>query len=121
MKLFIAEVMHSDQAHAARHYYKHAGVKEIKNPLARMHHCQDLMRILVKYIPKNAPLYGKETAAMMKARWQKLVEDFYSEETGRFDVTKIPDIFDYITYDAIYNQEALQVSARTGGSTGQSP
>jgi inositol hexakisphosphate/diphosphoinositol-pentakisphosphate kinase len=31
----------------------------------------------------------------------------YNEKRGTFDTTKIPDIFDYITYDTIHNQKVI--------------
>lgn len=36
-------------------------------------------------------------------RWAKLVKDFKSK-SGRFDISKIPDIYDCIKYDMLHNR-----------------
>lgn len=36
-------------------------------------------------------------------RWQKLNKSFYNEKKDRFDISKIPDIYDSAKYDAIHN------------------
>lgn len=35
-------------------------------------------------------------------------KNFYNSKTHTFDTTKIPDIFDYITYDVTHNRKGLQ-------------
>ena len=39
----------------------------------------------------------------MLERWRKLQRDFKHHKTGEFDVSKIPDIYDSIKYDAQHN------------------
>ena len=34
-------------------------------------------------------------------RWQKLAKSFFKK--GRFDISKVPDIYDSAKYDAIHN------------------
>lgn len=36
-------------------------------------------------------------------RWHKLLKSFYSEKKDRFDISKVPDIYDSAKYDAIHN------------------
>lgn len=38
-------------------------------------------------------------------RWRKLLKSFYNPKTSKFDISKIPDIYDSIKYDAIHNSE----------------
>ena len=58
-----------------------------------------------KYISSSLPveLYHEETLEMMISRWEKLVKDFKSVD-GKFNISKIPDIYDCIKYDLIHNQ-----------------
>lgn len=39
----------------------------------------------------------------MRSRWVKLEKDFKTK-TGRFDISKIPDIYDCIKYDVQHDQ-----------------
>ena len=39
----------------------------------------------------------------MQKRWGKLVKDFQLS-SGRFDISKIPDIYDCIKYDLLHNR-----------------
>merc|ERR1719436_447026 len=43
----------------------------------------------------------------MKARWSKLLGEFYDEDEGEFDASKIPDIFDSVRYDILYNSKCI--------------
>jgi len=42
-------------------------------------------------------------------RWRKLEKEFYNK--NRFDVRKVPDIYDCIKYDMLHNQDFLQLEA----------
>jgi len=44
-----------------------------------------------------------ETPLLMRERWKKLTEDFYSIKKGTFDISKVPDIYDSIKYDIQHN------------------
>lgn len=46
---------------------------------------------------------GRETLPMLTERWMKLYRDFYSKKKTTYDLSKIPDIYDCIRYDAIHN------------------
>lgn len=51
-------------------------------------------------------------------RWHKLLKSFYNEKKDRFDISKVPDIYDSAKYDAIHNAhlglDALEVSRPWG-------
>jgi Histidine phosphatase superfamily (branch 2) len=50
-------------------------------------------------------LYLHETFELMLERWEKLRKDFYSQKTGKYDLTKVPDIYDMIRFDALHNSQ----------------
>nr|XP_009668405.1 PREDICTED: inositol hexakisphosphate and diphosphoinositol-pentakisphosphate kinase 1 isoform X2 [Struthio camelus australis] len=54
--------------------------------------------------PKSADLqlYHSETLELMLQRWRKLERDFRMKN-GRYDISKIPDIYDCIKYDVQHN------------------
>ncbi|XP_031808056.1 inositol hexakisphosphate and diphosphoinositol-pentakisphosphate kinase 1 isoform X5 [Sarcophilus harrisii] len=54
--------------------------------------------------PKSADLelYHSETLELMLQRWSKLERDF-RQKNGRFDISKIPDIYDCVKYDVQHN------------------
>ncbi|XP_070687434.1 inositol hexakisphosphate and diphosphoinositol-pentakisphosphate kinase 2 isoform X3 [Pempheris klunzingeri] len=54
--------------------------------------------------PKSADLqlYHSETLELMLQRWSKLERDFRMK-SGRYDISKIPDIYDCIKYDSQHN------------------
>lgn len=47
-------------------------------------------------------LYHSETLEMMLQRWSKLERDFRMK-SGRYDISKIPDIYDCVKYDLQHN------------------
>ena len=47
-------------------------------------------------------LYHSETLELMLQRWSKLERDFRMKN-GRYDISKIPDIYDCIKYDTQHN------------------
>ncbi|XP_068267068.1 inositol hexakisphosphate and diphosphoinositol-pentakisphosphate kinase 1 isoform X3 [Nyctibius grandis] len=55
--------------------------------------------------PKSADLqlYHSETLELMLQRWSKLERDFRMKN-GRYDISKIPDIYDCIKYDVQHNR-----------------
>ncbi|XP_051978732.1 inositol hexakisphosphate and diphosphoinositol-pentakisphosphate kinase 2-like isoform X7 [Xyrauchen texanus] len=54
--------------------------------------------------PKSADLqlYHSETLELMLQRWSKLERDFRMKN-GRYDISKIPDIYDCVKYDTQHN------------------
>ncbi|XP_039578704.1 inositol hexakisphosphate and diphosphoinositol-pentakisphosphate kinase 1 isoform X6 [Passer montanus] len=63
--------------------------------------------------PKSADLqlYHSETLELMLQRWSKLERDFRMKN-GRYDISKIPDIYDCIKYDVQHNG-ALKLEGTT--------
>lgn len=53
------------------------------------------------------PLYHGESWELMQRRWAKLEKDFRTKNT-KFDISKIPDIYDCIKYDLQHNHHTLQ-------------
>ncbi|KAJ9526580.1 hypothetical protein QJQ45_017659 [Haematococcus lacustris] len=58
-----------------------------------------------------------ERMLLMYDRWQKLLKSVWNEKKGKFDISKVPDIYDSAKYDAIHNshlgvdlQELYQVA-----------
>lgn len=43
----------------------------------------------------------------MLRRWSKLEKDFYNKKKEKFEISKIPDIFDSIKYDLMHNRSIL--------------
>ncbi|KAF7496306.1 Inositol hexakisphosphate and diphosphoinositol-pentakisphosphate kinase [Sarcoptes scabiei] len=58
---------------------------------------------------QDVHLYYGETWDLMQRRWSKLERDFRMK-SGKYDISKIPDIYDCIKYDLQHNQHILQSS-----------
>ena len=50
-----------------------------------------------------------ETLLSLKDRWDTLIYEFYNPETKKFDISKIPDLYDNIYYDSVHNRPFLQI------------
>ena len=50
---------------------------------------------------------GGESFLLMHARWKKLEQDIYHPRKGRYDISKVPDVYDAAKYDAIHNSHLL--------------
>ncbi|KAM4807963.1 inositol hexakisphosphate and diphosphoinositol-pentakisphosphate kinase 2 [Rhinophrynus dorsalis] len=82
----------------------------IKNPVKTCDKVYFLIQSLTSQIrqrmedPKSADiqLYHSETLELMLRRWSKLEKDFKTKN-GRYDISKIPDIYDCIKYDVQHN------------------
>ena len=46
---------------------------------------------------------GGESFLLLHARWKKLERDIYHEKKRRFDISKVPDVYDAAKHDAIHN------------------
>ncbi|XP_012778771.1 inositol hexakisphosphate and diphosphoinositol-pentakisphosphate kinase 2 isoform X9 [Maylandia zebra] len=85
-------------------------MKIVKNPVATCDQVYALIQSLTSQIrkrmedPKSADLqlYHSETLELMLQRWSKLERDFRMKN-GRYDISKIPDIYDCVKYDVIHN------------------
>ncbi|CAH2297121.1 inositol hexakisphosphate and diphosphoinositol-pentakisphosphate kinase 2 isoform X4 [Pelobates cultripes] len=81
-----------------------------KNPVKTCDKVYFLIQSLTSQIrrrmedPKFADiqLYHSETLELMLRRWSKLEKDF-KMKNGRYDISKIPDIYDCIKYDVQHN------------------
>ncbi|XP_059381341.1 inositol hexakisphosphate and diphosphoinositol-pentakisphosphate kinase 2-like isoform X2 [Carassius carassius] len=82
----------------------------IKNPVKTCDKVYSLIQNLTLQIrqrmedPKSADiqLYHSETLELMLRRWSKLEKDF-KMKNGRYNISKIPDIYDCIKYDVQHN------------------
>ncbi|XP_014395357.1 PREDICTED: inositol hexakisphosphate and diphosphoinositol-pentakisphosphate kinase 2 isoform X12 [Myotis brandtii] len=82
----------------------------IKNPVKTCDEVYSLIQSLTSQIrhrmedPKSSDiqLYHSETLELMLRRWSKLEKDFKTKN-GRYDISKIPDIYDCIKYDVQHN------------------
>jgi inositol hexakisphosphate/diphosphoinositol-pentakisphosphate kinase len=52
-------------------------------------------------------LYHDESWELMLRRWSKLEKDFYNKKKEKFEISKIPDIYDSIKYDLMHNRNIL--------------
>ncbi|CAM6083123.1 unnamed protein product [Calypogeia fissa] len=46
---------------------------------------------------------GSEGFLLMFARWKKLERDVFNERKSRYDISKVPDIYDSVKYDLLHN------------------
>ncbi|XP_076875773.1 inositol hexakisphosphate and diphosphoinositol-pentakisphosphate kinase 2 isoform X3 [Brachyhypopomus gauderio] len=82
----------------------------IRNPVKTCDKVYSLIQNLTSQIrqrmeePKSADiqLYHSETLELMLRRWSKLEKDF-KMKNGRYNISKIPDIYDCIKYDVQHN------------------
>ncbi|XP_057322790.1 inositol hexakisphosphate and diphosphoinositol-pentakisphosphate kinase 2 isoform X15 [Microplitis mediator] len=87
----------------------------VKNPVKCCQHVQMLIHKLMDIVrikkddpkTKDAILYHGETWELMGRRWGKIEKDFCTKNK-RFDISKIPDIYDCIKYDLQHNNHTLQ-------------
>ncbi|XP_032416583.1 inositol hexakisphosphate and diphosphoinositol-pentakisphosphate kinase 2 isoform X22 [Xiphophorus hellerii] len=85
-------------------------MKTVKNPVATCDEVYTLIQSLTSQIrtrmenpnSSNLQLYHSETLELMLQRWGKLEKDFRMKN-GRYDISKIPDIYDCVKYDVIHN------------------
>jgi hypothetical protein len=54
-------------------------------------------------IVRAQPLYLNETLDLMFDRWNQISKDFYSTKAGKYDLTKVPDVYDMVKYDLLHN------------------
>ena len=52
-----------------------------------------------------------ENIALIYKRYVKLKNDFYNTKKDKFDISKIPDIYDNIKYDLIHNKDLMDSNA----------
>uniref|UniRef100_A0A3Q3D9K7 Inositol hexakisphosphate and diphosphoinositol-pentakisphosphate kinase n=1 Tax=Hippocampus comes TaxID=109280 RepID=A0A3Q3D9K7_HIPCM len=119
VKARLHEIMQKDQEFSRDDYQKLAptsspslvnSMKVIQNPVKTCDKVYALIQSLTSQIrkrledPKSSDLqlYHSETLELMLQRWSKLERDFRMK-SGRYDISKIPDIYDCIKYDTQHN------------------
>ncbi|XP_043981449.1 inositol hexakisphosphate and diphosphoinositol-pentakisphosphate kinase 2 isoform X9 [Gambusia affinis] len=119
VKARLHEIMQKDQEFIQDDFQKLAptgspslvnSMKVIENPVKTCDKVYALIQSLNSQIrkrledPKSADLqlYHSETLELMLQRWSKLERDFRMKN-GRYDISKIPDIYDCIKYDSQHN------------------
>ncbi|XP_077451778.1 inositol hexakisphosphate and diphosphoinositol-pentakisphosphate kinase 2 isoform X3 [Stigmatopora argus] len=119
VKARLHEIMQKDQEFSQEDYQKLAptnspslvnSMKMIQNPVKTCDKVYALIQSLNSQIrkrledPKSSDLqlYHSETLELMLQRWSKLERDFRMK-SGRYDISKIPDIYDCIKYDTQHN------------------
>ncbi|XP_066593032.1 inositol hexakisphosphate and diphosphoinositol-pentakisphosphate kinase 2 isoform X11 [Prorops nasuta] len=92
-----------------------AAMDFVKNPVRCCQHVHALIQKLMDIVrikkddpkTKDAILYHGETWELMGRRWGKIEKDFCTKNK-RFDISKVPDIYDCIKYDLQHNNHTLQ-------------
>ncbi|XP_072570902.1 inositol hexakisphosphate and diphosphoinositol-pentakisphosphate kinase 2 isoform X11 [Paramormyrops kingsleyae] len=119
VKARLHEILQRDRDFTAEDYDKLAptssvslvkSMQMIKNPVKTCDKVYSLIQSLTLQIrqrmedPKSADiqLYHSETLELMLRRWAKLEKDF-KMKNGRYNISKIPDIYDCIKYDVQHN------------------
>ncbi|XP_066567352.1 inositol hexakisphosphate and diphosphoinositol-pentakisphosphate kinase 2 isoform X5 [Amia ocellicauda] len=119
VKARLHEILQRDRDFTTEDYEKLApttstslikSMQMIKNPVKTCDKVYSLIQSLTSQIrqrmedPKSADiqLYHSETLELMLRRWAKLEKDF-KMKNGRYDISKIPDIYDCIKYDVQHN------------------
>ncbi|XP_015674092.1 inositol hexakisphosphate and diphosphoinositol-pentakisphosphate kinase 1 [Protobothrops mucrosquamatus] len=124
VKARLREIMQKDASFCTEDYEKLAPTGSasliksmgiIGNPVETCEQVFELIENLTSQIqkrledPKSADLqlYHSETLELMLQRWRKLEQDFQLKNR-RYDISKIPDIYDCVKYDIQHNA-ALQL------------
>ncbi|XP_051508529.1 inositol hexakisphosphate and diphosphoinositol-pentakisphosphate kinase 2-like isoform X7 [Myxocyprinus asiaticus] len=119
VKARLHEIMQKDEAFTEEDFDRLAptcssslvnSMKVVENPVSTCDNVYTLIQSLTSQIrkrledPKSADLqlYHSETLEMMLQRWSKLERDFRMK-SGRYDISKIPDIYDCVKYDVQHN------------------
>ncbi|CAF1164848.1 unnamed protein product [Adineta ricciae] len=86
----------------------------IKNPVTIcrkiVEYIHEMTELIQSRIVKDTldPLYHSETWDLCLRRWLKLEKDFYDTQKDKFNISKVPDIYDSIKYDLLHNKTILQ-------------
>ena len=126
MKLKLSEIHHTELMKDVKDYLMNSGVTALKemvlskqqnNPFIFLltdlfNYLQCVCLQIDHLIQSQVPpcLTGGESLPLMQQRWKRLTNDFYNPKTQRFDITKVPDVEDYIKYDTIHNRSLFKDS-----------
>uniref|UniRef100_A0A8C7MN26 Inositol hexakisphosphate and diphosphoinositol-pentakisphosphate kinase n=1 Tax=Oncorhynchus kisutch TaxID=8019 RepID=A0A8C7MN26_ONCKI len=119
VKARLHEIMQKDQEFTEEDYDRLAptgassvvnSMRIVENPVMTCDQVYTLIQSLTSQIrkrledPKSADLqlYHSESLELMLQRWSKLERDFRMK-SGRYDISKIPDIYDCVKYDVQHN------------------
>ncbi|XP_033823768.1 inositol hexakisphosphate and diphosphoinositol-pentakisphosphate kinase 1 isoform X4 [Periophthalmus magnuspinnatus] len=119
VKTRLHEILQQDQDFGPDHYQKLAPTQSpslvnsmnlVQNPVKTCDEVHSLIQSLTSQIrqrletptAQNLQLYHSESLELMLQRWSKLERDFRMK-SGRYDISKIPDIYDCIKYDSQHN------------------
>ncbi|XP_055012016.1 inositol hexakisphosphate and diphosphoinositol-pentakisphosphate kinase 2 isoform X4 [Boleophthalmus pectinirostris] len=119
VKTRLHEILQQDQDFVPDHYQKLAPTQSpslvnsmnlVQNPVKTCDEVYSLIQNLTSQIrqrletptAQNLQLYHSESLELMLQRWSKLERDFRMK-SGRYDISKIPDIYDCIKYDSQHN------------------
>nr|XP_016854548.1 PREDICTED: inositol hexakisphosphate and diphosphoinositol-pentakisphosphate kinase 1 isoform X1 [Anolis carolinensis] len=119
VKARLREIMQKDAAFSQEDYQKLAptgsvsltkSMDIIQNPVEICDRVFELIESLTAQIQKrmedpkfaDLQLYHSETLELMLQRWKKLEQDFRLKNR-RYDISKIPDIYDCVKYDVQHN------------------
>ncbi|XP_072527872.1 inositol hexakisphosphate and diphosphoinositol-pentakisphosphate kinase 2 isoform X3 [Salminus brasiliensis] len=119
VKARLHEIMQKDEPFSEEDFEKLAptcstslmnSMRAVENPVSTCEKVYSLVQSLTSQIrkrledPKSADLqlYHSETLELMLQRWSKLERDFRMK-SGRYDISKIPDIYDCVKYDVQHN------------------
>ncbi|XP_072290765.1 inositol hexakisphosphate and diphosphoinositol-pentakisphosphate kinase 1-like isoform X8 [Eucyclogobius newberryi] len=119
IKTRLHEILQQDQDFGPEHYQKLApthspslvnSMNLVQNPVKTCDEVYNLIQNLNSQIrqrletptAQNLQLYHSESLELMLQRWSKLERDFRMK-SGRYDISKIPDIYDCIKYDCQHN------------------
>lgn len=45
----------------------------------------------------------------MHGRWLKLANDLFDSEKGKFNISKLPDVYDSVKYDMLHNSPFIDM------------
>ena len=82
------------------------------NPRKALYRLSELLNKLTEQLRKlfsqkkdqDDLLYGGESLLLMYERWKKLQKEVYKKRKDRFDMSKIPDVYDTVVYDLLHNR-----------------
>ncbi|CAF0765321.1 unnamed protein product, partial [Rotaria sordida] len=86
----------------------------IKNPVTICRKIYDYILEMITLIQSRSlndnsgTLFQSETWDLCLRRWLKLGKDFYDARKDKFNISKVPDIYDSIKYELLHNKDALQ-------------
>ncbi|CAF1415253.1 unnamed protein product [Rotaria sordida] len=86
----------------------------IKNPVTICRKIYDYILEMITLIQSRSlndnsgTLFQTETWDLCLRRWLKLGKDFYDARKDKFNISKVPDIYDSIKYELLHNKDVLQ-------------